>query len=188
MSAQEQSQTGEPEHGRPSSHGTTSHGKPYVYSKLDEWDLDPEDIGEISGRGNARLRQLTPVRGLSGEPLDPVVEDALRDVRRQLVEDLKKNGTTIDKIRTQLASHYLNATEKVTARLNRQALPRTTRMLLAIDGMYEFLLLTALKGGVGTTPADDDASSPDQPDHTHVQAAAAAPAVPPAAEAAPSAT
>lgn len=165
MSAQEQSQTGEPEHG-----GPKSHPKGYAHSKLDEWKLDPEDIGEISGRGNARLRQLTPIRGLSGEPLDPVVEDALRDVRLFLVEELKKKRETIDGIRSQLASHYLNVTEKVTARLNRQALPRATRMLLAIDGMYEFLLLTALKSGVGTAPADDAPH-----DHTHVHAAQAAP-------------
>ena len=161
MSAQEHTHTGQIETGR-------HHGGGHKYGRLDDWELDPDDIGEISGRGNARLRQLTPIRGLSGESLDPVVEDALRDIRRDLIELLKKEELTIDDLRYQLASHYLNETEKVTSRLNRQALPRSTRMLLAVDGMYEYLLLTALKHGIGTSPQDESQG------HTHSHTADAA--------------
>jgi hypothetical protein len=163
MSAQEHTHPG------PDDTGGHPRGGP-KHGRLDDWDLDADDIGEISGRGNARLRQLTPIRGLSGEALDPVVEDALRDVRRELVELLKKHDKTIDDVRRELASHYLNVTEKVTSRLNRQALPRATRTLLAIDGMYEHLLLSALKRGIGTTPPHDSTDT-----HTHAAAAALSP-------------
>lgn len=164
MSAQEQTLAGHGDPGRQPGHGGGRR-----YGRLDEWELDADDIGEISGRGNARLRQLTPIRGLSGETLDPLIEDTLRDLRRELVEQLAKQNMTIDDVRRQLASHYLNETEKVTARLNRQALPRATRLLLSIDGLYECLLFSALKDGIGTAPA---AGPPET--HTHTRAAGAA--------------
>jgi hypothetical protein len=118
---------------------------------LDDFQLDPGVIEELTGRAKARFRGLTRIRGLSGEIVDPIVETALAKLR-------DKYSKGLDAKRKKLAEKYLDAAEAVTARLNRQALPRTTRLLLAVEGVYETLLLKAIQEGVGRHADETEAA------------------------------
>jgi len=64
----------------------------------------------------------------------------------------EKYRETGNKARDRLSELYLDDVEAVTARLNKQALPRITRFLLSVDGVYETMLLEAIESGVGREP------------------------------------
>jgi hypothetical protein len=123
--------------------------------QLDDFHLDPNVIDQLTGRDKARFRRLTPIKGVTDETLDPIVVNALAQLEA-------KYRPRLESTRKKLAEKYLDAAEDVTARHNRQALPRTTRILLATDGVYEALLLKALEDGVG-----QQAEPAEAPDSTH---------------------
>jgi len=125
-----------------------------------DFELDDAVIRRITGRDTARLRRLTPVRAVRREGLDPVVLGALDrlDAKYRALEDRSD-------ARRVLAAGYLNEVEAVTRSLNAQSLPRTTRLLLGVDGLYETLLLRAIQAGVGAAP--DEGREGGEPDHEH---------------------
>lgn len=123
-----------------------------------DFDLDDAVIRRITGRDTTRLRRLSPVRAVRRDGLDPTVLGALDrlDAKYRALEDRSD-------ARRVLSASYLNEVEAVTRSLNAQSLPRTTRLLLGVDGLYETLLLRAIQAGVGAAP--DERREAGEPDH-----------------------
>lgn len=110
----------------------------------------PDDVFDtLLPRNKATLRRMTPIRGLPVQEFDPVVQKALDELK----DDYKTRGG--NDARRELSEQYLDDVEAVTVRLNKQALPRTTRLLLSVEGVYEMLLLDAIgKKGIGLERRD----------------------------------
>jgi len=128
--------------------------------------IDDETIDRLTGRDRTRLRRLTAVKGVRLDGLDPVVLRALEDVKHD-----KRFAGKGEAARKRLSGQYLDDAEAVTERLNRQALPRTTRLILAAGDVYPVLLVDAIremiKDGWGSDRPGNGGVKPDGDGHEH---------------------
>ncbi|MGH7629079.1 MAG: hypothetical protein ACREOF_06760 [Gemmatimonadales bacterium] len=113
-----------------------------------DFDIPESVIQRLAGGRRANRRRLTAVKGPKRESLDPVVQRALERVE-------EKYSGKAEELRSLLADRYLEEAEAVTARLNKKALPELTRALLAVDGVYEQLLIRAIEAVGGETAHAD---------------------------------
>lgn len=114
--------------------------------------------GQANGGGYAGLkRDIGSVLTIKGRPieLDPVVQDALDDIRRSLSAEAKQAQATIEE------NGWTEQVQKVTDRLNHTSLPETERMLLSAENVYPGLLVEALKRAGGPPKEGHSGVKPD---------------------------
>lgn len=98
---------------------------------------------EITGQTGQRL---TPVRPVIVDDLDPIVDEALRALRRKLQDNA---GADPAETEDALASNFFGEVEDVAERINRRELPRVTRLLLSQRGVYHYTIAEAIAKGIG---------------------------------------
>jgi hypothetical protein len=139
--------TGDP---APDATGATKGRGPFPDRDPLDFELDDAVIRRLTGRDTTRLRRLTAVRAPRRDGLDAEVLGVLDALdAKYRAREQKMDARRI------LSTRYLNEAEAVTRSLNSQSLPKTTRLLLAVDGLYETLLLQAIRSGVGATVEGD---------------------------------